>query len=295
MGPYQNMKNIKRRILKLIKICVIIFVFLSTCFVYSFIEPYLVQEKTTIINDSDVPQDFVGKKIVFVSDIHHGQNFERDRVAGLVKKVNELDPDIVILGGDYVSGSTEYIEPCFEELSRLNAKMGVFGVTGNHDEWADYNLTVKCMENAGITALNDRAEWLEIGRDRIKIAGVDWHTDWQFNSESDMGSLINDTEENDFVILVSHTPDFAEKLNTDKIDLVLSGHTHGGQITFFGLWALYVPSSYGQKYRTGIVNTDKTRVLVSNGIVNTFLPIRFFARPQINIVVLENGKKTTGF
>jgi hypothetical protein len=92
---------------------------------------------------------------------------------------------------------------------------------------------------------------------------------------------------NDFVILVSHTPDFAENLKTDKIDLMLSGHTHGGEVTFFGLWAPYIPSDYGQKYRTGIIKTDKTTVLVSNGIGNTFLPIRFFARPQINIIDLE--------
>lgn len=289
------MKNKKGKLLKLIKICVIIFIFLLTCFVYSFIEPYLIEEKTTIISDSDVPQNFAGKRIVFISDIHHGQYFKKERVAGLVEKINELNPDIIVLGGDYVSGNPEYIEPCFEELSKLNAKMGVFGVTGNHDEWTDYNLTVKCMENAGITVLSDRAEWLEIGKDRIKIAGVDWRTDRQFNSEPDLDPLINDAEENDFVILVSHTPDFAEKLSTGKVDLVLSGHTHGGQITFFGLWAPYVPSCYGQKYRTGIINTDKATVLVSNGIGNTFLPIRFFARPQINIVFLENEQKLTGF
>ncbi|WP_235283887.1 MULTISPECIES: metallophosphoesterase [unclassified Methanosarcina] len=260
-----------------------------TCFVYSFIEPHLTEKKTTVISDSDVPQNFVGNKIVFISDIHHGPYFERERVAGLVSKINRLDPDIVILGGDYVSGDTEYIEPCFEELSKLKAKMGVFGVTGNHDEWGDHDLTVKCMEKAGITVLSDRAEWLEIDKDKIKIAGIDWNTGWYFNRDSDIDPLIKDAEENDFVILVSHTPDFAEELRTSKVDLMFSGHTHGGQITFFGLWAPYVPSYYGQKYRTGIVKTDKTTALISNGVGNTFLPIRFFARPQINIVILENG------
>jgi uncharacterized protein len=255
---------------------------LIACVAYSFIEPYLIDEKTTTTNDSDVPQNFVGKKIIFVSDIHNGQYFKRERVADVVRKVNDLDPDIVVLGGDYVCGDRKYIEPCFEELAKLKAKMGIFGVTGNHDEWEDHDLTVKSMKKAGITVLSDRAEWLKIDKDKIKIAGIDWYS----TSEPDIGPLIEDAGENDFVILVSHTPDFAEKLKTSKIDLMLTGHTHGGQVTFFGLWAPYVPSQYGQKYRTGVIKDDKTTVLISNGIGSTFLPIRFFARPQINIIIL---------
>jgi len=68
---------------------------------------------------------------------------------------------------------------------------------------------------------------------------------------------------------------------------MLSGHTHGGQVTFFGLWAPYVPSVYGQKYLTGIVETSGIKVLVSNGVGTSALPVRFFARPQFNVIILE--------
>ncbi len=274
--------KLKTKFSKITKASIIIFAFLIACVAYSFIEPYLIDEKTTATNDSDVPQNFVGKKIIFVSDIHNGQYFKRERVADVVRKVNDLNPDIVVLGGDYVYGDRKYIEPCFEELAKLKAKMGIFGVTGNHDEWEDHDLTVKSMKKAGITVLSDRAEWLKIDKDKIKIAGIDWYS----TSEPDIGPLIEDAGENDFVILVSHTPDFAEKLKTSKIDLMLSGHTHGGQVTFFGLWAPYLPSQYGQKYRTGVIKDDKTTVLISNGIGSMLLPIRFFARPQINIIIL---------
>jgi len=273
--------KLKTKFSKITKASIIIFAFLIACVAYSFIEPYLIDEKTTATNDSDVPQNFVGKKIIFVSDIHNGQYFKRERVADVVRKVNDLNPDIVVLGGDYVYGDRKYIEPCFEELAKLKAKMGIFGVTGNHDEWEDHDLTVKSMKKAGITVLSDRAEWLKIDKDKIKIAGIDWYS----TSEPDIGPLIEDAGENDFVILVSHTPDFAEKLKTSKIDLMLSGHTHGGQVTFFGLWAPYLPSQYGQKYRTGVIKDDKTTVLISNGIGSMLLPIRFFARPQINIII----------
>jgi predicted MPP superfamily phosphohydrolase len=271
-------KSLKSK--KLLKIACII---LAVCLLWSVAEPYFIEEKTTVIHDSDIPQNFVGKRIVFLSDIHHDRFFTRERVANVVKEVNDLNPDVIILGGDYVFGDKKYIEPAFEELAKLKAKMGIYGVTGNHDDWESYSLTIKYMKKAGITALTDKAEWLTIGDERIKIAGIDWY----YLHEPDITPLIEDTSVNDFVILVSHTPDFAENLKTDKIDLMLSGHTHGGEVTFFGLWAPYIPSDYGQKYRTGIIKTDKTTVLVSNGIGNTFLPIRFFARPQINIIDLE--------
>jgi predicted MPP superfamily phosphohydrolase len=259
-----------------------LFVFAMVCFAYSFVEPYLIQEKTTLFRDSDVPAEFVGQRIVFISDIHHDQFYTRDRVAAVVRKVNALEPDIIILGGDYVFGDKKYIESVFAELSQLRAKTKIYGVVGNHDDWEDYDLTVECMKKAGITVLSDKAEWITLGNQRIKIAGIDWY----YKNEPDISPLLRDAKKEDFVLFVSHVPDFAEKLKTDKIDLLLSGHTHGGEVTFFGLWAPYIPSDYGQKYRTGLVRTDKTTVLISNGVGNSFLPIRFFARPQINIIEL---------
>jgi predicted MPP superfamily phosphohydrolase len=77
---------------------------------------------------------------------------------------------------------------------------------------------------------------------------------------------------------------------TDKIDLVLAGHTHGGQVTFFGLWAPFTSSKFGQKYRTGIVETGRTRVIISNGIGTITPPVRFFARPQIIIIDLLDAR-----
>jgi uncharacterized protein len=104
-----------------------------------------------------------------------------------------------------------------------------------------------------------------------------------------LGPIIEGTNADDFVILVSHNPDYAEELPPGAVDLTLSGHTHGGQITFFGLWAPYLPSDYGQRYRTGLVETENTTVIVSNGIGTIFPPIRFFAPPQIVEITLERG------
>jgi predicted MPP superfamily phosphohydrolase len=101
---------------------------------------------------------------------------------------------------------------------------------------------------------------------------------------------VNGTQKDDFVLLMSHNPDFSENLPEGQVDLVLSGHTHGGQVTLFGTWALYVPSQYGQKYRTGIVENEAATVIVSNGVgVSTPLPIRLYAPAQIVIVTLRSA------
>ncbi|HEX2953396.1 MAG TPA: metallophosphoesterase, partial [Bacillota bacterium] len=119
---------------------------------------------------------------------------------------------------------------------------------------------------------------------RIKIGGVgDYFTDFQY-----IEPTVGDVTAHDFVILVSHNPDYIETLHTRKIDLMLSGHTHGGQVTVFGLWAPRIPSRYGQKFRTGVIRMNHIELLVSNGVGTEGLPIRFFARPQIVTVILRS-------
>lgn len=251
--------------------------------VYSFVEPYWLDIKKIDIEDKDIPDSFNGKKIVFVSDIHHGPNFSRERVAGIVRKINDLNPDIILLGGDYVERGTQYIRPCFEELKKLNAPLGKYGVMGNHDHWEDEMAVMQGMKDAGISLLDNRAQWIIYGKGRIKVGGVgDLYTDSQY-----IGPTINNVKKDDFVILLSHNPDYAERIKNNKVDIVLSGHTHGGQITLFGRWAPYIPSFYGQKYRTGIVETAFTKVIISNGVGSTGIPIRFFARPQIGVITLR--------
>ena len=268
----------------IIKILLSLIILIILCAIYSFIEPYWLKVEHINIIDQDIPKSFAGKKIVFISDIHHGPHFSIKRVARLVEKVNRLRPDIIVFGGDYVYREQKYIIPCFEELKKLKATIGKFGVMGNHDHWQNAQLTKQGMKNAGIVILDNRAERIEINGQRIKIGGVgDLWEDSQ-----DINPTIENTKEEDFVILVSHNPDYVEEIVTYNIDLVLSGHTHGGQVTLFGLWALLLPSRYGQKYRTGILDTKFTKVVITNGVGTIAPPVRFFARPEINVIVLKS-------
>lgn len=282
----------RRRILwAAIALLVLIVVLLA----YGFAETYRIEIKEYAFGDPDLPAAFDGTRIVLVTDVHRGPFFSQDRVRSLVEMVTALEPDLVVLGGDYVFLGTKYAASCFAELGKLEAPLGRFAVLGNHD-YGDYEkgeegpaLVIQAIRDAGITLLRDQGAWIERDGGRIRIGGVsDYSVD-----KPDARSVLEGTDRSDFVLLVSHSPDYAEKLPEDTVDLVLSGHTHGGQVTFFGLWAPYVPSDYGQKYRTGLVSTspgeDSTVVIVSNGIgTSTIPPVRLLARPQIVVITLRS-------
>lgn len=264
----------------LIALVVIVILFFSG---YLFAEPHWLEIKKVSIENTDIPASFKGLKIVFLTDLHHGPYFSLDRVRTVVDTVNKLKPDVILLGGDYVYKDEKYIEPCFLELKNLQAKYGIFGVLGNHDHWENAVLTRQKMQEAQITCLDNKGVWIKNGSGKIKLCGVgDLWCDTQ-----DLVSTTEDVQTTDLVILVSHNPDYIEQIQTDKVDLMLSGHTHGGQVTFFGLWAPFLPSKYGQKYRSGVIKKDTITLIVSNGIGNIGLPVRFFAPRQVYVITLE--------
>ncbi len=261
-------------------------IFAGICLIagaYSLFEPYWIEQKNYILSDTQIPQSFKGLKIVFLSDIHHGLFFSRSRLKNLVNQVNWINPDIILLGGDYVMWSGNYMKPCFEELANLKAALGVYAVLGNHDHWMGAPETREAITRTGIGNIDNGSFWITKGNQRIKIGGVGDHCE----DIQVLEKTIDDVSDSDFVVLVSHSPDYAEEMECSKVDLMFSGHTHGGQVTFFSLFALKVPSDYGQKYRTGLVQKGNLRVIVSNGVGTVALPIRFFARPQIVSVILK--------
>jgi len=256
-------------------------------FIYVHVEPHLLTVKDIEIKNICIPQEFDGKKIVFITDIHHGPNFSVKRLRNLVKTTNDLKPDIILLGGDYTSGTT-YIDECFSELNELNAPLGKYGVLGNHDHWNNARKTYECMKLTNIKSMDNYSEWITLNQSRIKIGGVgDLWTDTQ-----EIQKTIGDVKKDDFVILLSHNPDYAEKLGGlgSKINLMLCGHTHGGQVTFFCFYAPRLPSSYGQKYCSGIVFNGSTEIIISKGVGCLSPAIRFFCYPDIISLTLRHDK-----
>lgn len=263
--------------------------------IYASLETRWIKITHVSIESKDIPASFDGKRIVFISDIHHGAALSIERVKKLVQRINDLHPDVIILGGDYTSRENKYIKPLFDELRNLKSKYGIYGVMGNHDYFVNGDLTKKMMVRNGIKLCDNKSYWLKISRDSIKIGGVD-DPDGQ-KPESD--STVFDVHRKDFCILISHRPEYIDQLNTDLVDLTLSGHTHGGQVTFFGLWAPVLPTENdlwaglsltkeSQKYRYGLIHPKSgMQSYITSGIGTRSPHFRFFCRPEIAVLELK--------
>ncbi len=262
---------------------------------YSSLETRWVKITRVSIKSPDIPPAFDGKKIVFVSDIHHGAALSIEQVQRLVNRINNLHPDIILLGGDYVSLDKQYIRPVFTELRKLKSKYGVFGVMGNHDYFVNGDLSRKMMVQNGIKQCDNKSYWVRIDNDSIKIGGVDDPG----GSVPQVDSTIYDLKKTDFCILISHRPEYIKELNSNLVDLTLSGHTHGGQVTFFGFWAPILPSNNStwaslsltkesQKYSYGLRHIKPgMQSYITSGIGTRSPHFRFFRRPEITVLELK--------
>jgi predicted MPP superfamily phosphohydrolase len=250
---------------------------------YGLFEAGWVKIDRQILPLARLPKSFEGTTIAFLTDFHHGPFTTLDYVLSVVRTALTLRPDLILLGGDYSLRDAKYIRPCFEVLAALEAPMGVFGVLGNHDYWHGITETKAGMAAAKITELTNRGVWLRKGSDRLRLAGVD--DLWTGNIQ--LEEALADTRREDACLLLSHNPDYCERLRDKRVGLVLSGHTHGGQVVFPG-GAPFVPSHYGQKYLHGLVQAPETLVYVSRGLGTSGLPVRIASRPELNLITLTS-------
>lgn len=222
-----------------------------------------------------------GLRIVFLADFHYQPGI-KPKIERMIKLVNKLQPDLIILGGDYVQ-NRKYVAALFNMLEKLEAPLGIYWVRGNHDYDNLYNLVEIEANQVGFKSLNHQLYSLTYNENHLILVGVPDLT----QEKVMLSNLLSSVKENAYSILISHQPDLVmilDKLSREKLDLMLSGHTHGGQINLFG-YAPYLPSQYGRQHKTGRKNFLGMDIIITNGIGEQHLPFRFLAPPQI--VVLE--------
>ncbi|MCL2520788.1 MAG: metallophosphoesterase [Spirochaetaceae bacterium] len=245
------------------------------------------------IKDRAVPEAFDGFKIAFISDFHYKSTLREAGLAVIIKQLNESGADIIILGGDYAEGRqranlTERREAnlreLFSYLVKLQAPYGVYAVLGNHDDYHLRNRVIAEINRAGITNLENNGLALSRGSQRLWLAGV---ADMRF-SLPNLPAALAGRRPDDFTILVSHTPDFVEQYDVSAINLVLSGHTHGGQVTFLG-WAPFTSSRYRQRYKYGLVPlpSGNGQIIITSGIGTSLLNVRLGPPEEIVIITLR--------
>ncbi|MEK7689203.1 MAG: metallophosphoesterase [Deltaproteobacteria bacterium] len=248
-----------------------------------FFEPrrIVVEKKTVAINI--LPQVFEGFRICQLTDIHHSPFVGIKFIEKVVEEANTLKPDLMVLTGDYVDDSHKYIEPAVSALRKLKSPNGIMAVLGNHDHWAGVELTKDVFNKYRVPVITNSNKLIEIKDKAICIAGVGDFMEGTQDLKAAFHGVSNDISR----ILLSHNPDYAEVMSkTERVDLVLAGHTHGGQVRLPFSIAPVTMSKYGQKYTGGLVRLPHTQVYVSRGIGVVGFPIRFNCPPEITLITL---------
>lgn len=231
----------------------------------------------------DVPAQFDGFRIAFVSDLHYKSLLKEKGLAQLVGRLNSLKPDLLLLGGDYQEGC-EQVEPLFSALSQVSAAQGIYGVMGNNDYERCHDEIVRTMERCGMHVLEHRVDTVRRAGAEILIAGVRNPFRLSENGVSPTLAL----SPRDFVLLLTHTPDYAEDVDISHTDLALAGHTHGGQVRIFGI-APAKGSHYGKRFLSGLAtNSSQIPVIVTNGVGTSRFPVRIGAPAEVVMVILHS-------
>lgn len=247
------------------------------------IEPYSYWISETDIFIRDLPQRFEGFRITQLTDIHHSRILGIDEVRRVVELAQQTKPDMFVLTGDYSTSYRRYIEPCAEALSSLNAPEGVWAVLGNHDHYTDPELTTRALRRNHIAVLDNAHTTLQRGPDSLQLSGID---DWSWNA-TDWERAFSGLKDNVRTILLSHQPAVLDLEQTRKVALVMSGHTHGGQLNFPWVGAPARLVTKDLKYARGLFRSGDTQLYVSSGTGVIGLPVRFGVRPEIAVLRLR--------
>ena len=206
-----------------------------------------------------------------------------------MKALQATAPDILLLGGDYQEGC-EYILPLLTELGRVATPDGIFAVLGNNDYERCTELICCTMRELGITLLEDSTATLRRGGDSITLWGANAYAG-RYPTTPKWSSGGTDIDETSFTILLTHTPDYVEDTDVSGVDLALAGHTHGGQVTFFGLYTPITASKYGTRFLTGLRHSSQgVPIIISGGLGTSHRNIRFCAPTDIIIVTLRRDE-----
>ena len=248
---------------------IVLFIFLLAIWTV-IIEPNILTVEKVFIKDENLS----GLKIVFASDFHI-KPYEKYRLKRIIKAINTQDPDIVLLGGDYVNGhkktSSMPIKNISKELSKIKSKYGTYAVVGNHDGWQGKFEIIKALEDAGIQVLFNS----NVCFNDFCVAGVD---DLQ-TGHPNIDMALQGVQKP--VILLTHNPDIIEEIPY-SVNLTLAGHLHGGQVRFNS--PIVVPSKYGKKFANGYTEYKGKKIFTSKGLGSSILPIRFNCPPGIVVI-----------
>ncbi|GAB4529723.1 MAG: hypothetical protein Fur0018_16520 [Anaerolineales bacterium] len=231
---------------------------------------------------------FDGYRIVHISDIHVDTWLGLERLKQVVELVNARQPDLIAITGDFVTThQEETIAAMGRALRAMRASDGVLAVLGNHDYWAAAAEVRDMLNAAGIREIGNQVHTLQRGKARLHIAGVDD----VYNKHDRLNHVIEHLPLGGAAILLVHVPDFADvAAATQRFDLCLSGHSHGGQLVIPGRKPLFLPL-YGQKYYSGLYRVNGMYQYTTRGLGTSTFALRWNCPPEISVLTLHTPKQ----
>lgn len=229
-----------------------------------------------------LPPELEGLRIAHLSDLHYGLYDTPGRLQRVLALTESLKPDLIAITGDFVTLSPQFIAPVSAMVGRLRARLGVFAVLGNHDFRAGAETLTRELEAQGIGVLRNRPAWRRIGSRRLLIAGIDDERQRPVVRRA----LGPESSKADFTLLLAHNPLALPAASRAGVDLVLSGHTHGGQVrprfarTLYARWA---PEGWHE--------LQQTQMYISRGLGQVIVPFRWGCPPELALLTLTRKVK----
>ena len=259
------------------------------------VEPRMLDITRHTIKNAGLPPGFDGIRLIQFSDTHIGFQYTMEQLKQLIDTINEQNPDLIVFTGDLLDDPRHYNEKTklISMLNKLKAPLGKFAVYGNHDHGGyGSDLYKEIMEQSGFTILlNTSANIKLLDGSSISIAGIDD----AMLGKPDLAASMAGIPKNTFTILLSHAPDKAEEAAHYRIQMQLSGHSHGGQIQIPFYGPLVTPP-FAEKYVEGFytVGSESNLTLyVNRGLGTTRLPFRFLSQPELAVFTLKSEKTSS--
>jgi len=286
----------KKRTAIILTIIIISIVSVSACLsgLYLHYENTALQVSYYNIVNARVPRDFNNYKIIQISDFHNTK--AKSLTGDLITEIEDQKPDLIVLTGDFIDLRRTDIDVSIEFIKNIKDIAPIYFVSGNHEaNCGGYSTLKEKLKENNVNILDNKVETLKINDSVINLIGID---DPRMSHESSVSdSLIVKTEleninydKNNYSILLSHRPELVDVYAEKELDLVLTGHAHGGQIRIPFIGGLFAPDQgLFPEYTNGTFVRNNTEMVVSRGIGNSILPFRINDRPELVVVTLKTS------
>lgn len=250
----------------------------------------LVEKRWAYVTRTEIPlspdhSHLDGLRIAVMGDFHHDDFGDDDLIRRAVDRIHAEKVDVVLLVGDYISSEVSAMEPLCAQLSRLRARLGVFGVLGNHEGWHFDEAIPRLLGEAGVRLLvNESAEF-----DDFVVAGLDSY--WA--GRPDPAFALRAVAKDKPVLAGWHEPDTFDSWTDPRLALQVSGHTHGGQVCAPLYGPILLPQ-FGKNYPYGHYRKGNRSLFVTRGIGTLNIPARFLCAPEVGILTMRDFRSSVG-